>query len=156
MDTDVLGSPAGVAPRVVRPLIRPLPEHWTPVRLLEAVGDIPYTLCFESGGAAGEASRWTTLAFDPLYRVALREGKLVANGRQALEGDALSNLARLWPRRVVYEPVSIEPRVTVPKVIRKEREPGAPGADGRLEEVVVWFEPWKRPCGAPSMLPDAS
>jgi len=32
--------------------------------------------------------------------------------------------------RVVYEPVSIEPRVTVPKVIRKERGPGAPGAGG--------------------------
>jgi len=29
--------------------------------------------------------------------------------------------------RVVYEPVSIEPRVTVPKVIRKPREPGAGG-----------------------------
>jgi NADH-quinone oxidoreductase subunit C len=33
--------------------------------------------------------------------------------------------------RVVNEPVSIEPRVTVPKVIRKERTPGAPGAGGR-------------------------
>jgi NADH-quinone oxidoreductase subunit C len=33
--------------------------------------------------------------------------------------------------RVVYEPVSIEPRVTVPKVIRKERDPGAPGATNR-------------------------
>jgi NADH-quinone oxidoreductase subunit C len=32
--------------------------------------------------------------------------------------------------RVVYEPVSIEPRVTVPKVIRKQREPGGPGAGG--------------------------
>ncbi len=32
--------------------------------------------------------------------------------------------------RVVQEPVSIEPRVTVPKVIRKERDPGAPGAAG--------------------------
>ena len=32
--------------------------------------------------------------------------------------------------RVVQEPVSIEPRVTVPKVIRKERTPGAPGAGG--------------------------
>ncbi len=32
--------------------------------------------------------------------------------------------------RVVYEPVSIEPRVTVPKVIRKERAPGTPGAGG--------------------------
>jgi NADH-quinone oxidoreductase subunit C len=32
--------------------------------------------------------------------------------------------------RVVNEPVSIEPRVTVPKVIRKERKPGATGAGG--------------------------
>ncbi|HWN06763.1 MAG TPA: NADH-quinone oxidoreductase subunit C [Steroidobacteraceae bacterium] len=32
--------------------------------------------------------------------------------------------------RVVQEPVSIEPRVTVPKVIRKERTPGAPGKGG--------------------------
>src|SRR5262245_58365028 len=32
--------------------------------------------------------------------------------------------------RVVQEPVSIEPRVTVPKVIRKEREPGTPEAGG--------------------------
>jgi NADH-quinone oxidoreductase subunit C len=34
--------------------------------------------------------------------------------------------------RVVYEPVSIEPRVTVPKVIRKERTRGAPGAGGNV------------------------
>ncbi len=32
--------------------------------------------------------------------------------------------------RVVNEPVSIVPRVTVPKVIRKGREPGTPGAGG--------------------------
>ena len=32
--------------------------------------------------------------------------------------------------RVVYEPVSIEPRVTVPKVIRKERASDAPGSAG--------------------------
>jgi NADH-quinone oxidoreductase subunit C len=32
--------------------------------------------------------------------------------------------------RVIHEPVSIEPRVTVPKVIRKERGPGVPGAGG--------------------------
>ena len=32
--------------------------------------------------------------------------------------------------RVVYEPVSIEPRVGVPKVIRKERTRGAPGTGG--------------------------
>jgi NADH-quinone oxidoreductase subunit C len=32
--------------------------------------------------------------------------------------------------RVVYEPVSIEPRVTVPKVIRKERLRDAPGTGG--------------------------
>jgi len=33
-------------------------------------------------------------------------------------------------RRVVYEPVSIVPRVTVPKVIRKERAEPAPGTGG--------------------------
>jgi NADH-quinone oxidoreductase subunit C len=32
--------------------------------------------------------------------------------------------------RIVHEPVSIEPRVTVPKVIRKERSPGAPRGGG--------------------------
>ena len=32
--------------------------------------------------------------------------------------------------RVVQQPVSIEPRVTVPKVIRKERAPGTPEAGG--------------------------
>jgi NADH-quinone oxidoreductase subunit C len=32
--------------------------------------------------------------------------------------------------RVVQEPVSIEPRVTVPKVIRKDRTPGAAGTGG--------------------------
>jgi NADH-quinone oxidoreductase subunit C len=34
--------------------------------------------------------------------------------------------------RVVYEPVSIEPRVTVPKVIRKERIPETPGSGGNV------------------------
>jgi NADH-quinone oxidoreductase subunit C len=34
--------------------------------------------------------------------------------------------------RVVYEPVSIEPRVTVPKVIRKERVPETPGTGGNV------------------------
>jgi len=34
--------------------------------------------------------------------------------------------------RVVYEPVSIEPRVTVPKVIRKDRVPEAPGGGGNV------------------------
>ncbi|MGH8250685.1 MAG: NADH-quinone oxidoreductase subunit C [Steroidobacteraceae bacterium] len=35
-------------------------------------------------------------------------------------------------RRVVYEPVSIEPRVTVPKVIRKDRARDVPGTDGNV------------------------
>jgi NADH-quinone oxidoreductase subunit C len=34
--------------------------------------------------------------------------------------------------RVVYEPVSIVPRVTVPKVIRKDRAHTAPGTDGNV------------------------
>jgi len=35
-------------------------------------------------------------------------------------------------RGVVYEPVSIVPRVTVPKVIRKDRARGAPGTAGNV------------------------
>jgi NADH-quinone oxidoreductase subunit C len=34
--------------------------------------------------------------------------------------------------RVVYQPVSIEPRVTVPKVIRKDRVPEVPGSGGNV------------------------
>ena len=110
MGTDVLAGASAhrtAPPVVVRPVIRPLPAEWTPARALAAMGDLPYTLFFESGGPPGEASRWTTLAFAPASRVVLRENRLhlvAGNERKILEGDPLARLAELWPQRVVYDP----------------------------------------------------
>ena len=87
----------------VEPAVRRLPAEWTPLRALEAVGRRAYALFFESGGAPGEASEWTLLAFDPLYRLALRDGRLWRAqsgdpGRgHALDGHPLDALAHAWP-----------------------------------------------------------
>jgi para-aminobenzoate synthetase component I len=111
MGTDVLGrarAEAPAAPMAVRPLVRALPPEWTPVRALDAMGMRPYTLFFESGGASGEASRWTMLAFDPLWRLTLREGRLrriEAGGERLLDGDPMRALAEAWPARVAYDPL---------------------------------------------------
>jgi para-aminobenzoate synthetase component I len=110
MGTDLLGHPRterSAGPTVVRPLVRALPPEWTPVRALDAVGTRPYTLFFESGGSAGEASRWTMLAFDPLWRLTIREGRLrriEGGGERVLDGDPMRALAEMWPARVVYDP----------------------------------------------------
>ena len=108
MGTDVLIARPGVAapPLVVRPVVRALPPEWTPVRALAAVGAKPYTLFFESGGARGSASRWTLLAFDPLWRLTLREGRLRrmdARGETLLEGPPMRALGEAWPARAVYD-----------------------------------------------------
>jgi para-aminobenzoate synthetase component I len=107
---DALGpTAAGAAHVVVEPTIRRLPAGWTPPRALEAVGRRPYTLFFESGGAPGEASEWTLLAFDPLHRLVLRDGRLWRaesgdSGRgRALDGHPLDALARAWPPPVRIE-----------------------------------------------------
>jgi para-aminobenzoate synthetase component 1 len=87
----------------LEPVVRRLPPEWTPLPALEAVGHRPYTLFLESGGAPGVASEWTLLAFDPLYRLVLRDGRLwrvdaydYAPGRE-LEGHPLDALAHVWP-----------------------------------------------------------
>ncbi|HET9940833.1 MAG TPA: aminodeoxychorismate synthase component I [Candidatus Eisenbacteria bacterium] len=84
--------------------MRPLPPEWTPLRALEIVGRDPYTLFFESGGPAGEASEWTILAFDPLYRLVLRDGRLrrmdPGGSDHELDGHPLDALARAWPAPV--------------------------------------------------------
>jgi para-aminobenzoate synthetase component 1 len=95
MDTSSRGA--------LEPAVRRLPPEWTPLRALEVVGHRPYTLFFESGGAPGVASAWTFLAFDPLYRLVLRDGRLWrvdAGGRapdRELEGHPLDALAHAWP-----------------------------------------------------------
>ena len=109
MGIDVLaGSQPGLAdpPLLVRPLIRAIPPEWTPVRALGAVGAKPYTLFFESGGSLGGASRWTLLAFDPLWRLTLREGRLRRIGGEVerfLEGDPMRALAEAWPAKAIYD-----------------------------------------------------
>ncbi|HEX3113807.1 MAG TPA: anthranilate synthase component I family protein, partial [Candidatus Eisenbacteria bacterium] len=84
--------------------MRRLPPEWTPLRALEVVGSRPYTLFFESGGAPGEASEWTLLAFDPLYRLVLRDGRLrrmdASGTDRALDGHPLDALADAWPARI--------------------------------------------------------
>ncbi|HEX5029869.1 MAG TPA: aminodeoxychorismate synthase component I [Candidatus Eisenbacteria bacterium] len=88
-------------------MMRRLPPEWTPLRALEIVGRHPYTLFFESGGPAGEASEWTILAFDPLYRLVLRDGRLRRMGAggavRELDGHPLDALARAWPAPVQVE-----------------------------------------------------
>jgi len=101
MGTD--GAPPAPG-QVVDPAVRQLPPEWTPLRALEVVGSRPYTLFFESGGAPGEASEWTLLAFDPLYRLVLRDGRLrrmdAGGTDRALDGHPLDALADAWPARV--------------------------------------------------------
>jgi para-aminobenzoate synthetase component I len=88
-------------------LLYPIPDEWTPSRALGAVGHRPYTLFFESGGAPGEASEWTLLAFDPLHRLVLRDGRLnhvdAGGAERALDGHPLDALARAWPPPVRME-----------------------------------------------------
>jgi len=99
---------ARLAPgQVVEPVVRQLPPEWTPLRALEVVGSRPYTLFFESGGTPGEASEWTLLAFDPLYRLVLRDGRLrradAGGTDRVLDGHPLAALADAWPARVQGE-----------------------------------------------------
>ena len=89
--------------QVVEPVTRRLPPEWTPLRALEVVGRRPYSLFFESGGPAGDASEWTILAFDPVYRLVLRDGRLRRQSAvedRELDGHPLDALARAWPAPV--------------------------------------------------------
>src|SRR5262245_15327110 len=100
-----MGTDGPLAPgQVVDPVVRRLPPEWTPLRALEIVGRRAYTLFFESGGPAGEASEWTILAFDPLYRLVLRDGRLrrldPRGPDRELDGHPLDALARAWPRAI--------------------------------------------------------
>jgi para-aminobenzoate synthetase component 1 len=113
MDTErnVLVGPGAA---VVSPAIRPLPRELTPLRALAAVERMPHTVFLESGGPHAPGSEWTILAFDPAWRLELREGRLWriaggASGRRGgraveLAGDPLSALAAAWPDRVRYDP----------------------------------------------------
>src|SRR5688572_22523173 len=82
--------------------VRELPEWLTPLRALASVEDAPDTVFFESGGEGGESADWTILAFDPAWRLELRDGALVRyeNGRaRRLDGHPLEALRSAWPER---------------------------------------------------------
>lgn len=100
-------SLASVGAAAVAPLVRKLPAEWSPLRMLAAVENLPHTLFLESGGSVGEASEWTILAFDPIWRLELRQGALrrVEGTRMdLLSGHPLDALASAWPERVEWEP----------------------------------------------------
>ena len=89
----------------VRPRVRALPAELTPMQALAAVERDPHTLFFESGGPAGDGARWTLLAFDPLWRLEVRDGtlwRISAGASESVPGDPISALAHAWPDRVEY------------------------------------------------------
>jgi para-aminobenzoate synthetase component 1 len=93
-------------------LVRAIPSEITPLVALGAVGHLPHTLHLESGGPLVESSDWTILAFDPVWRLELRDGRLrriqraAPDGRDretTLPGNPLSALAAAWPDRAAFE-----------------------------------------------------
>ncbi|MEK7348743.1 MAG: hypothetical protein AABZ94_07700, partial [Candidatus Eisenbacteria bacterium] len=122
---------APAAPRraiEIRPLVRELPAAWTPDRVAAVLERLPHAVFFESAGPDLESGAWTLLAFDPLWQVEVREGRLrrvlgvgagSAGPREVREGGArslppprdrgdlgpaLQALAANWPAPVVYDP----------------------------------------------------
>ncbi len=103
------------APAIVSPLVRPVPREWTPLGALAAVEQLPHVVFLESGGPLGEASGWTILAFDPLWRLELRDAALrrIEGARwEAIPGHPLTALASLWPERVSFQPAPPIPFAT--------------------------------------------
>ncbi len=106
MDTEMLlpraDAPDGARTHVIEPVVRRLPPELTPLRALAAVEQAPHTLFLESGGQDGEGARWTLLAFDPLWRLEARAGRLwqiERNSSAAIPGEPLRALAQAWPER---------------------------------------------------------
>jgi para-aminobenzoate synthetase component 1 len=108
-------SPDAAATRV-RALVRTLHPEWTPDRIAAVLERLPHAAFFESGGADVESGAWTLLAFDPLWQVEVREGRLrrtVPPPRDRGDlGPALEGLRAIWPVPVAYEPVPPLPFVT--------------------------------------------
>ncbi|MGH7680391.1 MAG: aminodeoxychorismate synthase component I [Candidatus Eiseniibacteriota bacterium] len=107
---------------------RALPEGWTPLRVLTAVERRPHTLFLESQGPLGAESEWTILAFDPAWRLELRDGALwrIEGATSArLAGHPLDALAASWPGRQRYE-----------------RTPSVPFAGGLAGYLAYDFKDW--------------
>ncbi|HEY6571765.1 MAG TPA: anthranilate synthase component I family protein, partial [Candidatus Eisenbacteria bacterium] len=131
-------EPAAAArrPIEIRPLVRELPAAWTPDRVAAVLERLPHAVFFESAGPDLESGAWTLLAFDPLWQVEVREGRLrrvlgvgagSAGPREARDigvhslppprdrgdlGPALEALAANWPAPAVYDPTPPIPFVS--------------------------------------------
>jgi len=101
--------------------VRELPSSWKPLRALAAVERNPHTMFLESAGEEHESCEWTILAFDPVWRLELRDGALWRIERdgpggeeraEALPGHPLDALASAWPARVEFEPAAPVPFVS--------------------------------------------
>jgi para-aminobenzoate synthetase component 1 len=95
----------------VRPVVRPLPSTWTVDGVAAILESLPHAIFLESGGPGRESGAWTLLAFDPLWQVEVREGRLWrlpgaggAATRPHDLGPALDALRCAWPSRLVYDP----------------------------------------------------
>jgi para-aminobenzoate synthetase component 1 len=95
-----------------------LPSELIPLRALAAAERLPHTVFLESGGPEGVDSEWTLLAFDPVWRLELRAGRLwridgpsgSTPGREVeLPGAPLAALASAWPDRVAFDPLPSVP-----------------------------------------------
>jgi len=95
----------------VQPLVRELPSSWKPLHVLAAVERLPHTIFLESAGEEHESCEWTILAFDPAWRLELRDGALrrIQRGDGGVElpavtlpGHPLDALAAAWPARVEF------------------------------------------------------
>jgi len=117
----------------VRPVVRALPAAWTVDRVAAILERLPHAVFFESAGPDIESGAWTLLAFEPLWQVEARDGRLrrvlgvgeggagpcearggggrAAYGRSLPPprdrgdlGPALRALRLIWPVRVAYDP----------------------------------------------------
>jgi para-aminobenzoate synthetase component 1 len=131
----------------VRPLARALPRELSPLRALAAVETEPHTVFLESGGSIASEARWTLLAFDPAWRLEVREDvlwKIEGAAAAPLPGHPVTALAREWPERVEYE----EEWVGLPFVS---------GLAGFLSyDLKDHLEPYPRRARRESSLPDLS
>jgi len=90
----------------IQPIVRMIPGDLAPLQALSAVEREPHTVFLESLGAVDEGARWTILAFDPVWRLELREGTLWRlGGGEAVpqSGRPMEALARMWPERCDYD-----------------------------------------------------
>jgi para-aminobenzoate synthetase component I len=94
------------APGCVRPLLTPFLPLVHPLDALSRVERDPNVLFLDSGGSLGDGAGWTILAFDPAWRLQLRDGvlwRIAGEEAGPIAGDPVEALAHLWPSRFAYE-----------------------------------------------------